>query len=96
MPAQSLERGMRRKTRSSVGPVWPPNIVQYEYLRTLPKNGWAWEFLRRNSDYQRDYRLSAAQCASYCRHRSGISLCRLRRRCRKAEVWGLCSFRRSL
>ncbi|MBZ0209769.1 MAG: DUF6499 domain-containing protein [Hyphomicrobium sp.] len=95
MPARLPQRTPPEKARPSVGPSWPPILDQYDYVRTLPGPGWAWEFLRRNKDYQRDYRLHAGRCANLCRHRTGITLCRLRRRCRRAEAWGLCSFRRS-
>jgi hypothetical protein len=27
----------------------------YEYTRGLPRRGWAWEFLRRNPDYRREW-----------------------------------------
>lgn len=84
------------KGRTVVGPSWPPTLAEYDYVRTLPNTAWAWEFLRRNPDYQRAYRLNAGRCGYFYQHRSGITLCRLRRRCRKAEAWGLCSFHRSL
>ncbi|MGE0022813.1 MAG: DUF6499 domain-containing protein [Hyphomicrobium sp.] len=95
MPAWTHGRPLTFRARCSVGPSWPPALSQYDYVRVLPKSGWAWELLRRNPDYQREYRLNAGRCEKICQHHTGIVLCRLRRRCRKAEAWGLCSFRRS-
>lgn len=95
MPARCLEMISKTRKRFYVGPTWPPHVGAYEYARTLLKTGWAWEFLRRNPDYQRDYRVCRAGFPSFCLHRSGIALGRLRRRSCRAEAWGLCSFRRS-
>ncbi|WP_442908672.1 transcriptional regulator domain-containing protein [Hyphomicrobium sp. DMF-1] len=85
----------KARKRFYVGPAWPPHVSAYEYARTLPRTGWGWEFLRRNPVYQRDYKLCRAGCPSFCWHKTGIALCRLRRRSCRAEAWGLCSFRRS-
>lgn len=38
---------------SSEKPDWRRSET-YEYTRALPRRGWAWEFLRRNPDYQRE------------------------------------------
>ena len=65
---------------------------------TLPENldisslndaDWAWEFLRRNPDYKRDYRLSRARLLKTVEHTSGNSFIRIRRRCPYAKTWGL-------
>jgi len=37
------------------GQVWPPEDGAYDYIETLNSNELAWEFLRRNPDYQRDF-----------------------------------------
>ena len=47
-----------QRLRHYVGPSWPPDIGAYDYALTLCASELAWEFLRRNPDYQRDYRLS--------------------------------------
>ena len=35
----------------------------YAYTMNLTRLGWAWEFLRRNPDFQADYRKAPQQCA---------------------------------
>jgi hypothetical protein len=71
----------------------PPSLQAYDYLRTATKSDWAWEYLRRNFDYQASARL---------RHRRGVArhslvagpiLTRLRARHVEAERWGLACFR---
>ncbi len=39
--------------RSEQGP-WRPNPDAYAYTRMLSTSGWAWEFLRRNSQFRRE------------------------------------------
>ena len=46
------------RLRHYVGPSWPPDIGAYDYVLALCPSDLAWEFLRRNPDYQRDYHLS--------------------------------------
>jgi hypothetical protein len=74
-------------------PAWPKPLQDCEYLRTATMNDWAWEYLRRNFDYQASARL---------RHRRGVArhslvagpiLTRLRARHVEAERWGLACFR---
>ncbi len=37
----------------------------YEYAKTIPATGFAWEYLRRHDDYNRDYeKLAARGCLS--------------------------------
>ncbi len=50
---------------------------------------WAWEFLRRNPDYQRDYRLSRAHLLKVMDHLLGTEFVRIRRECPYARTWGL-------
>ncbi len=50
---------------------------------------WAWEFLRRNPDYQRDYRLSRARLVNFVKHSSKVDYVRVRRQCPRGEKWGL-------
>ena len=35
---------------------WLPSLTAYEYLRFATKRDWAWEFLRRNFQYQANAR----------------------------------------
>jgi len=58
-------------------------------IASLNDADWAWEFLRRNPDYKRDYRLSRARLLKTAEHTSGGSFIRVRRRCPCAETWGL-------
>ncbi len=50
---------------------------------------WAWEFLRRNPDYQHDYRLSRARLLKVIDHSSKTDFVRIRRGCPYAKTWGL-------
>ncbi|WP_352687281.1 DUF6499 domain-containing protein, partial [Mesorhizobium sp. M0601] len=38
------------------GPAWPDrqDDGDYGYVERLTSRGWAWEFLRRNPDFQKD------------------------------------------
>ncbi|WP_225248179.1 transcriptional regulator domain-containing protein [Mesorhizobium sp. J8] len=36
----------------------------YHYTRRLPRTGWAWEFLRRNPQFQRDHAKMAAPAST--------------------------------
>ncbi len=58
-------------------------------IASLNDADWAWEFLRRNPDYKRDYRLSRARLLKIVEHTSGNSFIRVRRRCPYAKIWGL-------
>ena len=81
--------------RSYVGPPWPPQITDYDYILTLCPSDLAWEFLRRNPDYQRDYRLSRRGWHRLRRLRSGHLFSRMRRHTPRAIAWGLHPFRGS-
>jgi len=76
-------------------PAWPKSLQDYEYLRTAGINDWAWEFLRRNFDYQADARLHHRRGTVRRRLATGPLLTRMRARHIRAETWGLCCFRRS-
>jgi hypothetical protein len=81
--------------RYYVGPPWPPHITAYDYVLALCPSDLAWEFLRRNPDYQRDYRL-CRRGWHHTRHlRSGHQLTRIRRHTVRSVTWGLHPFRRS-
>ena len=53
---------------------------------------WAWEFLRRNTDYVADWRSSVPRKLPCIELSDGTSLLRLRRRFKQAEKWGLYAF----
>ena len=67
----------------------------YEYLRTAAMSDWAWEYLRRNPDYQSDALLQHDCGVVHQRLANGALLTRLHARHVRAEAWGLCCFRRS-
>lgn len=58
----------------------------------LPYAAWAWEYLRRNGDYARDYRSAVAGRARPISLNTGAVLIRKRRRWSEAEKWGLLCF----
>jgi hypothetical protein len=74
------------------GAAWDRSLSDYAYTRELSAAGWAWEFLRRNADYQCDARLNRAGHPTAIQHISGATLFRLRRRFLSAEQWGLSFF----
>jgi hypothetical protein len=71
------------------GTAWERNLDDYAYTRGPNHTGWAWEFLRRNEDYQRDFRANRAGHPLPIMHNSGAVVLRLRRRVLAAEQWGL-------
>jgi len=58
----------------------------------LPYAAWAWEYLRRNRDYRRDWRAARYELQPSIHLTTGARLIRERRRWRAAEKWGLLSF----
>ena len=58
-------------------------------IGSLNNADWAWEFLRRNPDYQHDYRLSRARLLKVIDHSSRTDFVRIRRECPYARTWGL-------
>jgi hypothetical protein len=83
------------RLRHYVGPAWPPDIGAYDYALALCPSDMAWEFLRRNPDYQRDYRLSRRGSRHIRRLKGGRRLMRVRRYTPRSSVWGLHPFCRS-
>jgi hypothetical protein len=81
--------------RHYVGPSWPPPISAYDYVLRLCPSDLAWEFLRRNPRYQRDYQLSRRGRDHTRRLRNGHRLTRIRRHTLRSIIWGLHPFRRS-
>jgi hypothetical protein len=75
-----------------IGTAWDRCLEDYAYTRDFDNTGWAWEFLRHNRSYARDYRLCRAGHPLAIRHVSGTTLYRLKRRFPAAEAWGLVLF----
>jgi hypothetical protein len=80
-------------SQSQLKPERPQSLDAYQHLRTAAMSEWAWEYLRRNPDYQADARLHHRRGAVRCRLSGGALLTRMRARHSRAERWGLCSFR---
>lgn len=76
-----------------VGPRRPPSLMAYDYLRAATMPDWAWEYLRRNFDYQSSARLEHRRGVTRQRLAAGPRLTRLRARHARAEAWGLACFR---
>jgi hypothetical protein len=72
---------------------WPPAPEAYDYMSTLSKPDWAWEYLRRNPHYQSVARVGHRKGLVRVRLSTGAYLTRLRARLPHAEAWGLCCFR---
>ena len=70
-----------------------PSLIAYDYLRTATMPDWAWEYLRRNFDYQAGARLGYRRGVTRMRLTAGPVLTRLRARHVGAEAWGLACFR---
>ena len=58
-------------------------------IASLSDADWAWEFLRRNPDYKRDYRLSRARLNRVTKFNSKTQFVRIFRQCPYARNWGL-------
>lgn len=68
------------------------SLGDYVSTRGLDHMGWAWEFLRRNEAYQRDFRINRAGNPVPIKHTTGAVVLRLRRCFLEAEKWGLHCF----
>jgi hypothetical protein len=75
--------------RHYVGPACPLNRAAYAYVLNLCPSDLAWEFLRRNPSYQRDYGLSRRSPDRSCRIGPTRWLTRLRRVPPQSYRWGL-------
>jgi Uncharacterized conserved protein (DUF2285)/Family of unknown function (DUF6499) len=71
------------------GTAWGRRLDDYAYTTGLDGPGWAWEFLRRNDIYIRDFRANRAGAPLTMKHSSGAKILRLRRQFLAAEKWGL-------
>lgn len=67
-------------------------IRSLDYLRILPKSRWAWEFLRRNPAYERDYARHHQGALTRRTDETGLELLRLEKPEPDAEKWGLLFF----
>jgi hypothetical protein len=74
------------------GTAWECSLDDYAFACGFDHAAWAWEFLRRDADYKRDYRASRAGHPLPIIHNSGAVVVRLRRRVLDAEKWGLHCF----
>jgi Uncharacterized conserved protein (DUF2285)/Family of unknown function (DUF6499) len=74
------------------GTAWERRLDDYAYTKGLDGPGWAWEFLRRNEKFLRDFRLNRAGHPTATLHVSGATVFRLRRKFVAAEKWGLSFF----
>lgn len=82
------------RARHYVGPPrWPPDEGAYDYTLSLCLSDLAWEYLRRQALYQRDYQLNRAGISRPRRLRSGLLVMHVRKRALRAETWKLHSFR---
>lgn len=61
----------------------------YAYTDSLTDTDWAWEFLRRNPDYQLDYYIGRAHLTRAVGHSSGLKIYRTRGCHQMAKKWGL-------
>jgi hypothetical protein len=77
------------RLRHYVGPDCPLDPATYAYVLNLCRSDLAWEYLRRDPEYQRDYRLFRRGADRPRRLGSGQYLTRLRRRSPRCERWGL-------
>jgi len=72
-----------------------PHLKDYDFVRFLTRSRVAWEYLRRNPHYRREWRISFVGRSKPVDLVGGTILLRARRRVKRAEVWGLHMFRQS-
>ena len=77
----------------NVGPSWPPQRTDYDYLLSLTYPGWAWECLRRSPSYCLAARVHGCLKSSIVPHCPNVQISRARSRWLPAEPWALSSFR---
>lgn len=68
------------------------SATDYAYTDDLSDLDWAWEFLRHNPQYQKDYRASRKKAARPISHASGVRIHRPRGCPNDAAKWGLAAF----
>ena len=81
-----------RGLRQYIGSSWPLDAAAYEYALHLCPSDLAWEFLRRNPDYQRDYRIARRGQQRPRRLKCGSLLSRLHRGPKHSGKWGIYPF----
>ncbi|WP_367180948.1 DUF6499 domain-containing protein [uncultured Roseobacter sp.] len=65
----------------------------FEYLKYQPPSRWAWEFLRRNSEYQTDAASRPVLRPETTPSTASVRVYRIGSVLPEAERWGLCCFR---
>lgn len=78
--------------RKFVGSSAPLDAATYDYALHLCPSDLAWEFLRRNPDYQRDYRIKHRGAGRCRRLKSGPFMVRVHRGPGHSAKWGNYSF----
>jgi hypothetical protein len=78
-----------------VGSHWPPDLKDYDYVRTLSKSDRGWEYLRRSPAYCDDFLNHRTLLPPMERWDANVVVYRLRQSMPRAAAWGLSSFRRS-
>jgi hypothetical protein len=81
------------RVRHYVGPLWPPTLEAYDYMRSLSRHDWAWEGLRRIPAYQDDANAHLTNTQISTQLESGAIFTRMHGRSPRAEAWALRSFR---
>ena len=76
-------------------PSWPPEDGSYDYLDQLSEHEFAWEFLRRNPEYEKDAISAGAEKVKPKLLPTGQKLWRFSISARAARKWCLCPFHRS-
>ncbi|MCK1274406.1 DUF2285 domain-containing protein [Bradyrhizobium sp. 61] len=79
-------------TCESSGALAPKVSVDRAPLDAYDLSDWAWEFLRRNPDYAKEWRASVPRRLPVVTLSDGTQMLRLRRRYPRAERWGLYAF----
>jgi transcriptional regulator len=77
-------------------PSWPDwrDPASYEYTRDLTREGWAWEFLRRNPNYRKSWRDQLGPATDRTK-KTKARVAAPAAVSAAAAVWGLLSFRGS-
>ena len=76
-----------------IAPTWPPDPADHHHLSSSPKSDWAWEFLRRDTGYQRAATASRFEMLKVATIGAGVPVFKLFKREEAAQDWALCSFR---
>ena len=74
------------------GTAWERSLQDYAYAVGLDRPGWAWEYLRRNPNYQLQWQTHKHYVPKSRLHPTGATYCCLKQSCDAAEQWGLALF----